>query len=194
MIKYLCADDWPSVVALYEGGVLSSAEPHSEERRSRYCFGGFTLDLESGLLSRGGEEIALRPKSFEVLAYLVDRHGRLVSRDELMRAVWRDVAVTDESVTKCIADIRKALDDDSQQLIRTVARRGYLFNIPVTTPIAGFPRQAGSAVAEPRPVRVPTSASSQRILKRRNTAGAIALVALAVLAALLMHRTRPAKQ
>jgi eukaryotic-like serine/threonine-protein kinase len=122
---------------------MSSAEPHSGERRGQYYFGGFTLDLESGFLSRGGEEIALRPKSFEVLAYLVERHGRLVSREELMQAVWPDVAVGDEAVTKCIADIRRAVEDDAQQLIRTVARRGYMFTAPVTTPALEFPHQTG---------------------------------------------------
>jgi DNA-binding winged helix-turn-helix (wHTH) protein len=120
---------------------MSSAEPHSGERRGQYYFGGFTLDLESGFLSRGGEEIALRPKSFEVLAYLVERHGRLVSREELMQAVWPDVAVGDEAVTKCIADIRRAVEDDAQQLIRTVARRGYMFTAAVATPAEEFPSQ-----------------------------------------------------
>jgi adenylate cyclase len=79
------------------------------------------LDLNTGFLRRGNEEVALRPKSFEVLVDLVQRHGRLVSRDELMRAVWPDVSVTDEAVTKCIADIRRAVEDETQQLIRTVA-------------------------------------------------------------------------
>ena len=82
----------------------------------------------------------LRPKSFEVLAVLIERHSHLVSREELIRHVWPDVFVADESVTKCIFEIRKALDDDAQQLIRTVARRGYVFTAPVTTPVLEFPR------------------------------------------------------
>jgi Tol biopolymer transport system component/DNA-binding winged helix-turn-helix (wHTH) protein len=118
---------------------LSKAEPQSGQLRRQYCFGGFTLDLDAGFLRCGDKEVGLRPKSFEVLAYLVERHGRLVSREELMRAVWPDVAVTDEGVTKCIGDIRKAVEDDAQQLIRTVARRGYVFTAPITTPAVEFP-------------------------------------------------------
>ena len=118
-------------------------QANSVERRRQYCFGAFTLDLDAGFLRCGNKEVALRPKSFEVLAYLVERHGRLVSREDLLRAVWPDVAVTDEGVTKCIADIRKAVEDDAQQLIRTVARRGYVFTASVTTPAMEFPYQAG---------------------------------------------------
>jgi TolB-like protein/Flp pilus assembly protein TadD len=65
------------------------------------------------------------------MRYLVERHGRLVSREELMQAVWGDVAVTDDSITKCIADIRRALADDSQEIIRTAPRRGFLFQAEV---------------------------------------------------------------
>src|SRR5260370_37222429 len=132
-----------AAAAFCQESELSRAEPYSGESRRQYCFGVFTLDLDVGFLRCGNEEVALRPKSFEVLAFLVERHGRLVSREELMRAVWPDVAVTDEGVTKCIADIRRAVEDDAQQLIRTVARRGYMFTAPVTTPAVEFPRQTG---------------------------------------------------
>jgi DNA-binding winged helix-turn-helix (wHTH) protein/Tol biopolymer transport system component len=119
---------------------VSSAEPHSGDKLRQYSFGAFTLDLDAGFLRCRNDEIALRPKSFEVLAYLVERHGRLVSREELMRAVWPDVAVTDEAVTKCIVDIRRAVGDGAQRLIRTVVRRGYMFTAPITTPAVEFAR------------------------------------------------------
>jgi TolB-like protein/DNA-binding winged helix-turn-helix (wHTH) protein len=96
-----------------------------------YSFLDFTVDLAAGRLLRGNGEIKLRPKSFQVLRYLVEHHGRLVTREELMQAVWGDVAVTDESITKCVADIRKALADDSQEIVRTVPRRGFLFEAEV---------------------------------------------------------------
>jgi TolB-like protein/DNA-binding winged helix-turn-helix (wHTH) protein/Flp pilus assembly protein TadD len=86
-----------------------------------------TLDLAAERLTRGTSEIRLRPKSFQVLRYLVERPGRLVTREELLHEVWADVTVTDESLTKCIADIRKALSDDAQEIIRTVTRRGFIF-------------------------------------------------------------------
>jgi TolB-like protein/DNA-binding winged helix-turn-helix (wHTH) protein/Tfp pilus assembly protein PilF len=95
-----------------------------------YSFLDFTLDLGAERLLRGTSDIKLRPKSFQVLRYLVERHGRLVTREELLQTVWGDVAVTDESVTKCIADIRKALGH-SQDIIRTVTRRGFIFQAEV---------------------------------------------------------------
>src|SRR6266404_2081555 len=98
---------------------------------SVYSFLDFTLEVAAERLMHGPTEIKLRPKSFQVLRYLVEHHGRLVTREEALQAVWGDVAVTDESVTKCIADIRKALVDDSQEIVRTVPRRGFLFQAEV---------------------------------------------------------------
>lgn len=122
----------------------------SARGRGQYCFRDFTLDLHAGFLRRGTNELPLRPKSFEVLAYLVERNGRLVTREELMAAIWPDVAVTEDSLTKCIADIRKALDDRSQRVIRTIVRRGYVFNVDVTTG-AGADTIRQPAVEDPSP-------------------------------------------
>jgi TolB-like protein len=90
-------------------------------------FDKFTLNVLRGCLVAGEREIALRPKSFEVLRYLAENRGRLVSKDELFAAAWPGVSVTDESLSRCISDIRLALDDSGHQIIRTVPRRGYLF-------------------------------------------------------------------
>jgi TolB-like protein/DNA-binding winged helix-turn-helix (wHTH) protein/Tfp pilus assembly protein PilF len=98
-----------------------------------YSFGEFTLDLERGALRHRGVDIELRPKSFEVLRVLVERHGRLVTKQELLDAVWGHVIVTEGSVAKCLIDVRRAIDDRSQQTIRTVPRRGYIFDAPVTS-------------------------------------------------------------
>jgi DNA-binding winged helix-turn-helix (wHTH) protein/Tol biopolymer transport system component len=106
---------------------------------SAYAFRDVLLDVSAERLVRGDTNVKLRPKSFQVLRYLAERSGRLVTREELLRAIWPDVIVTDESLTKCIAEIRKALNDDAQQVIRTVARRGYVFAAPVTKTVA-FPR------------------------------------------------------
>jgi len=101
--------------------------------QGRYRFGAFTLDLERGFLRRGDADVPLRPKAFDALTYLVVRHGKLVTKAELIAAVWPDTSVTDNSLSHCLLEIRHALGDDSQQLIRTVARRGYVFAAPVTT-------------------------------------------------------------
>ena len=130
---------------------VSDPEPHEEGRpRGQYCFADFTLDLEGGFLRRGVQEVTLRPKAFEVLSYLVKHHGRLVSKTALTEAVWPDAAITDNSLAQCLLEIRRALADDSQQLIRTVARRGYVFTAPVTTPLLEFPQQPVVAVSEHR--------------------------------------------
>ena len=107
-----------------------------------YCFGGFTLDPARAALLRNGEEIPLRRRTFDVLTYLVRNSGRLVSKQELFEALWRDVAVTDDSLVQCLVEIRKALADE-QQRVRTVRGRGYLFDAAASRPseatARGFP-------------------------------------------------------
>src|SRR5262249_16954445 len=92
-----------------------------------YLLDEFTVDLARGCLMRDGEEIKLRPKSFKALLHLVENAGRLVSKQELMGAIWPDVAVTDDSLVQCLIEIRRALGGDAQGYIKTVPRRGYIF-------------------------------------------------------------------
>lgn len=93
----------------------------------RYSFGEFILDLTRGCLTERGVEVRLRPKSFAVLRYLVENHGRLISKDELIETVWPDTAVTDNSLVQCLKEVREVLGDKSQNYIKTVPRRGYIF-------------------------------------------------------------------
>jgi Tol biopolymer transport system component/DNA-binding winged helix-turn-helix (wHTH) protein len=154
---------------------LGTPEPHAGERpRGQYSFGDFTLDLNSGFLRRGAEEIPLRPKPFQVLVYLVGRHGELVTKAEIAGAVWPETAVMDNTMAQCLVEIRRALGDDSQRLIRTVIGRGYLFTLPVTTPVVEFPLAPDRAEAARAPVPMSTE-SARRI---RLTAAAV-LVAVA---------------
>jgi adenylate cyclase len=97
-----------------------------------YSFEGYTLDLARGSLRAGDREIALRPKSFEVLRYLLENAGRLASKDDLVKALWPNVSVADESVTRCISDVRLALGDSDQRMIKTVLKRGYIFVAPIS--------------------------------------------------------------
>lgn len=97
-----------------------------------FLFNEFTLDLMRGCLLRGNEEIKLRPKSFETLRHLVENSGRLVSKNELIAAVWPDTSVTDDSLVQCLIDVRRALGEYGQQMIKTVPRRGYIFDADVT--------------------------------------------------------------
>ena len=75
----------------------------------------------------------LRPRSAAVLAALVARRGRIVSKDELIAAAWPSPAVTDESVAQCIADIRRAIGDRDRTLIETHPKRGYRLALPERT-------------------------------------------------------------
>lgn len=95
-------------------------------------FNDFTLDLTRGSLLRDDQEIKLRPKSFETLRHLVENSGRLISKNELIAAVWPDTSVTDDSLVQCLIEIRRALGDGAQQLVKTVPRRGYIFEAEVT--------------------------------------------------------------
>jgi predicted ATPase/DNA-binding winged helix-turn-helix (wHTH) protein len=97
----------------------------------KYQFGEFTLDVAKGCVLKAGEEIKLRPKVYEALKFLVEHPGRLIGKEELMQAVWPDAFVTDDSLVQCTLELRRALDDRNQQLLRTVPRRGYLFTATV---------------------------------------------------------------
>lgn len=87
----------------------------------------YALDLQRCALLRGSEELQLRPKAFDVLCYLAEHAGRLVSKEELIQAIWPGIFVTDDSLVQCVRDIREALGDDAQRIVKTVHRRGYLF-------------------------------------------------------------------
>jgi eukaryotic-like serine/threonine-protein kinase len=157
---------------------LTSPETRPGERRRRYVFAGFTLDAERRVLLRGDQEVTLRSKSFEVLAYLVCHHGQLVTKTELMEAAWSNTAVTDNSLAQCMVEIRRVLDDDSQQLIRTVARRGYLFTGQVITPVVEIPRQ---------PVAAPMQRAHRMALRPAPVLNGVLVIATLVLGAIAAY-------
>jgi TolB-like protein/DNA-binding winged helix-turn-helix (wHTH) protein/Tfp pilus assembly protein PilF len=123
-------------------GVPVEGEREAVPAFRAYSFGEYTLDLRRGALVQNGLDVRLRPKSYEVLRFLVERHGQLVSKEELLDGVWGRSVVTDASITQCLIDIRRAIGDDSQRVIRTVQRRGYIFDAVVV--------EADGAAAAPR--------------------------------------------
>jgi predicted ATPase/DNA-binding winged helix-turn-helix (wHTH) protein len=92
-------------------------------------FGPFQLDPPNARLMCGSRAVALQPKAFDVLAYLAEHAGRLVSQEELIDAIWPDTIVGDSSLKTCVRQIRQALGDPARQpqFIETVHRRGYRF-------------------------------------------------------------------
>ena len=96
-----------------------------------YQFGRFVLNLDRGALLADGVERALRAKSFALLRHFAENPGRLIDRDEIMRVVWPRVFVSDDNIGQCVKEIRRALGDGDKELLRTVSRRGYLFEPPM---------------------------------------------------------------
>lgn len=88
--------------------------------------GDVVLDLGRGTLTRDGEVVPLRSKSFRLLCELAGQPGRVMSKQELLDAVWPDVTVTEASLSQAVHDIRRALGDEAGQVLRTVARRGFM--------------------------------------------------------------------
>jgi pimeloyl-ACP methyl ester carboxylesterase len=103
-------------------------------------FDDYTLDLQRCSLRRGDEQIELRPKAFDVLRYFVENSGRVISKQELIKAVWPGLFVTDDALVQCVKDVRHALSDEARRIIKTVPRRGYLFSIePIWGPPSHVP-------------------------------------------------------
>jgi len=99
-----------------------------------YRFDDFALEVSEHRLLRGDQEVYLRPKAFETLLYLVQRHWHLVTKDELLDQVWADTIVTQTAMTHCIEEVRKALGDDAYnpRYLKTIPRLGYKFIAPVS--------------------------------------------------------------
>jgi class 3 adenylate cyclase/DNA-binding winged helix-turn-helix (wHTH) protein len=100
----------------------------------QWLFEPFCLDPANACLWRGETVVALPPKAFDVLHYLVTHPNRLVTKDELLDAVWPATAISDAVLRVAIGALRKALDDTAQtpRYIATVSRRGYRFVATVT--------------------------------------------------------------
>jgi TolB-like protein/DNA-binding winged helix-turn-helix (wHTH) protein/Tfp pilus assembly protein PilF len=96
-------------------------------------FKAFSLDTANHLLWRDGDRVSLTPKSFDVLAYLVEHVGRVVSQGEILEALWPETYVNPEVLRKNIQEIRKALGDrsDNPEFVETLPKRGYRFVAPV---------------------------------------------------------------
>lgn len=124
-----------------------------------WSVGGWQLDSAANELRRGAELHHLEPKATEVLACLARRAGEVVSREELLAAVWPGVVVGDDALTQAIIKLRKALGDDARApaYIETIAKRGYRLIAPVAVPVAAVPAEAvapaGVEAAPPAPRR-----------------------------------------
>src|SRR5262245_7656022 len=111
------------------------AAPRESRLSARtYVFERFQIDVSICQLTRDGQIVALPPKAFDTLLILVRHRDRIVTKEELIQAVWPNAFVSDDNLTQNIWAIRRALSDDSNQprFIATVPRRGYRFVAAVT--------------------------------------------------------------
>lgn len=116
-------------------------------------FDGYRFETTSGRLwARAGDEVRLTPKAAAVLQVLVQHAGEPVTRESLFASVWSDTAVSDDALTTCIQELRKALEDDAKQprFIETRHRRGYRFVAPLG---------AAASLAQPAPAPAPEAST-----------------------------------
>ena len=129
----------------------------------QHRFSPFRLDPVGFRLFRDEVPVPLAPKAFDLLLLLVTRPAAMVSKDEIMRVLWPDVAVTDNALTQVVSDLRQALGDDSlaPRYIQTVPRRGYRFIATVETLRHGEPQHGLSPVKE-MPIAPPVARAGVR--------------------------------
>jgi TolB-like protein/DNA-binding winged helix-turn-helix (wHTH) protein/Tfp pilus assembly protein PilF len=154
-----------------------------------YDFGPYRVDAAKGVLLRDGEPVPLPPKAFETLLRLLQENGQVVTKAELMAAVWPDTFVEENNLNQCVSILRRALGStsDGTPRVETIPRRGYRFVGPVIGHDGEESPRPRGAPAGPGP---PASGGVSR--SRVRLGGAMALAAiLAVLgsAALLLRRS-----
>jgi DNA-binding winged helix-turn-helix (wHTH) protein len=149
-----------------------------------YEFGPYRMDPDRGLLFRGGEQIALTAKAFETLLILVRNADQVVSKDELMSALWPDTFVEEANLTQHISMVRKALGESPQdhRYIVTLPGRGYRFaeQVHIIAQVAGVPtKRVNSEFA---------GAVAPRMGLSRRPAITVVLLGTALVAGLLVAR------
>ncbi len=147
-----------------------------------YSFGPFQLDPSKGTLRRDGELILLPPKVFDTLAFLVERHGEVVSKSEMMDAIWQGTFVEEGNLTQNVYVLRRTLGraPDGREWIETVPRKGYLFVGDVETVSDGESKAVGE----------PPSRSAYSMPSRSIAVFAAVAVAILILGAAYLYTFR----
>jgi len=149
-------------------------------------FQSFRLDTANQCLWRGHKRVPIPPKAYDVLRYLVENPGRLVTQDELLEAVWPETYVNPEILRKYILDIRKILGDRSDKpvFIETVTKRGYRFIAPVIE-VADEPPGSPTSNATEEQVSLKTAPSERQRSSRRNHLRKLAMIPVLAVVALV---------
>src|SRR5260370_10689610 len=149
------------------------------ETKHFYEFGPFRLDPAERLLLRNNQRVPLAPKAFEALVLLVENSGRLLTKDELMKRLWRGTFVEEANLAQNVSAIRRALEDKNggPQYIETVAKGGYRFIGEARRVAAEAPPMAPTVEVKERAADV-----AQAEERRKRPVTRMAVAAAAVLA------------
>src|SRR5688572_16746580 len=157
-----------------------------------YSFGTTCVDASRMTVVRDGVAVSLEPKAMDVLLYLLAHRDRLVTKDELLDAVWKDTFVTPNALTRAIAQVRKALADDAHEarVIETVSKRGYRIIAPVIETPA--PDPGTHAQPSPPPAQATAAAPTLGTNRWGLSFGALAIVVvIASISAAVWFARRP---
>ena len=170
----------------HESSAAAPGEPAKASPQLK--FGRFSLDPGARKLWRDGVRLQLPPRALDALTYLVDNRHRVVEKDELIAAAWRDVAVTDDSLIHAVSVIRRALGDDAAHalFIETIPRHGYRF-IAAVEPDGQSVPASPERITEARPLEVPVVRPRHATRQRYGMAAAAAV--LLVIAATTASRS-----
>ena len=153
----------------------------NEDLMPSYEFGPFLLDVEARILQRDGKPVVMTGKTLDTLVALVENHGRLVRKDELLSLVWPGVVVEESNLSQSIFTVRKVLGDSRKErrYIATITGRGYQFVAPVKIVTSAQPSVdvAISAVAE----EADSGFASKLVKRYKRVAISVTAVALAAI-------------
>jgi TolB-like protein/DNA-binding winged helix-turn-helix (wHTH) protein/Tfp pilus assembly protein PilF len=165
------------------------------EHIQTYEFDDVRIDLLGFEVTKAGERLKIEPKAYEVLLHLVENRARVVEKSELLDIVWKDSFVTDNALTRVVAQLRKALGDSHKsRYIATVHKRGYRFVGELARPSATEPaRLEPAAIRQPLPREPRRHPSARRSLVARNRSVAGAALAVGVVVVGAAYRARPSR-
>ena len=128
-----------------------------------YQFDKFTCDTDSMELRRGGEVTPVEPQAFTLLCYLLENRDRVVSKEDLIGAIWSGRVVSDGAITFCVNSVRQALGDTGRQqaLIRTVPKKGYRF-VGKVAAVQNQSEEVGSDTVGVDPFELPRATTDRK--------------------------------
>ncbi|MDM0116639.1 winged helix-turn-helix domain-containing protein [Variovorax sp. J22R133] len=145
------------------------------EGHAKVFFADFEFDPRRDELRRHGVAIPLRPKPHALLRYFLVHPQRLIGKSELLSALWGTAVVTDDSLVQCVGELRAGLRDQAQVLIKTLPRRGYMFDAPVSMEALGAP-----AAGPVQDAAAPPALAARRWLRQPVWIGALVVLGLAL--------------